>query len=117
MAQTLPIDAPRLHLAERSPHSVGWLFAPADKQMRAVISAMHAEPARRWTLADLAGVGGMLRSSFAVGFKETVGEAAIDYLTRRRMLGLPIGWRAGGLGALLLGATRRIGRFWEREIW
>ena len=86
LAQTLLIEALRLHLAERSPHSAGWLFALADKQMRAVIAAMHAEPARRWTLADLARVGGMSRSSFAVRFKDTVGEPAMDYLTRWRMM-------------------------------
>jgi AraC-like DNA-binding protein len=86
LAQTLLIEALRLHLAERSPHSTGWLFALGDKQMRAVIAAMHAEPARRWTLADLARVGGMSRSSFAVRFKETVGEPAMDYLTRWRMM-------------------------------
>lgn len=86
LAQTLLIEALRLHLAERSPHSAGWLFALADKQMRAVISAMHADPARRWTLADLARVGGMSRSSFAVRFKETVGESAMEYLTRWRMM-------------------------------
>ena len=86
LAQTLLIEALRLHLAEGSPHSTGWLFALADKQMRAAIAAMHAEPARRWTLADLARVGGMSRSSFAVRFKETVGEPPMDYLTRWRMM-------------------------------
>ena len=86
LAQTLLIEALRLHLRERSPHSAGWLFALADKQMRDVIAAMHAEPARRWTLADLARVGGMSRSSFAVRFKQTVGEPAMDYLTRWRMM-------------------------------
>ena len=86
LAQTLLIEALRLHLNERSPHSAGWLFALADKQMRSVIAAMHADPARRWTLADLARVGGMSRSSFAVRFKETVGEPAMDYLTRWRMM-------------------------------
>jgi AraC-like DNA-binding protein len=61
--------SPRLHLVERSPNAVGWLFALADPQMRAVISAMHEKPARRWTLEDLARTGGMSRSSFAVRFK------------------------------------------------
>lgn len=86
LAQTLLIEALRLHLAERTPHGAGWLFALADKQMRAVISAMHGDPARRWTLAELARVGGMSRSSFAVRFKQTVGEPAMDYLTRWRMM-------------------------------
>jgi len=85
-AQALLIEALRLHLAEQSRYSTGWLFALADKQMRAVIGAMHAEPGRKWTLEALAKVAGMSRSSFAVRFKDTVGEPAMDYLTRWRMI-------------------------------
>jgi AraC-like DNA-binding protein len=86
LAQALLIEALRLHLAEHSHHSTGWLFALADRQMRTVIAAMHAEPGRKWTLEALARVAGMSRSSFAVRFKDTVGEPAIDYLTRWRMM-------------------------------
>jgi AraC-like DNA-binding protein len=86
LAQALLIEALRLHLAEHSHHSTGWLFALADKQMRGVIAAMHAEPGRKWTLAALARVAGLSRSSFAVRFKATVGEPAMDYLTRWRMM-------------------------------
>lgn len=85
-AQALLIEALRLHLAEQSHQSTGWLFALADKQMRAVIAAMHAEPGRKWTLETLARVAGMSRSSFAVRFKEKVGEPPMDYLTRWRMI-------------------------------
>ncbi len=86
LAQTLLVEALRLHLVERSPTAVGWLFALADPQMRDVISAMHKEPARRWTLEELARIGSMSRSSFAVRFKQAVGEPAMDYLTRWRMV-------------------------------
>ena len=54
--------------------------------MNAVLAAMHADPARKWTLAMLANVAGMSRSSFAVRFKDSVGEPAMDYLTRWRMM-------------------------------
>jgi AraC-like DNA-binding protein len=86
LAQTLLIEGLRLHLAERSRDSTGWLFALADRQMFNVIAAMHAEPGRKWTLRALAEVAGMSRSSFAVRFKDTVGEPAMDYLTRWRMM-------------------------------
>ncbi len=86
LAQALLIEALRLHLAEHSHRNTGWLFALADRQMRAVIAAMHAEPGRKWTLEALARVAGMSRSSFAVRFKESVGEPAMDYLTRWRMM-------------------------------
>jgi hypothetical protein len=54
--------------------------------MHAVISAIHRNPQQKWTLASLARVAGMSRSSFAVRFKKIVGEPAMDYLTRWRML-------------------------------
>ncbi|MEO8686390.1 MAG: AraC family transcriptional regulator [Devosia sp.] len=86
LTQALLIEALRLHLEEPSTRTTGWLFALADRQMNAVLAAMHAEPARKWTLATLARVAGMSRSSFAVRFKDSVGEPAMDYLTRWRMM-------------------------------
>lgn len=86
LSQALLIEALRLHLAEHSQHRTGWLFALADRQMHAVIGAMHAEPGRKWTLAALAKVAGMSRSAFALRFRQTVGEPAMDYLTRWRMM-------------------------------
>jgi AraC-like DNA-binding protein len=84
LATMMLVLALRLHLAEAS-GAVGWLFALADKQMAAAITAMHADPAGRWTLQSLAERAGMSRTSFAVRFKETVGVSPMDYLTRWRM--------------------------------
>jgi len=86
LAHLMLIQALRMHMAEGLRGGVGWLFALADRQMGVAISAIHAEPARRWTLADLASHAGMSRSSFAQRFKQTVGVAPMDYLTRWRML-------------------------------
>ena len=86
VATMLLVQVLRLHLAEGLRGGVGWLFALADKQMAAAITAMHADPARRWTLQTLAERAGMSRTSFAVRFKETVGASPMDYLTRWRML-------------------------------
>ena len=80
------LQALRLHLAERSGGSVGWLFALADKHMGAAIAAIHEAPAHRWTLQALAERAGMSRSSFALRFKETVGKSPMEYLTRWRMM-------------------------------
>ncbi len=86
LAHMLLVQALRAHLAEGSRGGVGWLFALADKQMGAAITAMHADPAYRWTLQDLAARAGMSRSTFALKFKATVGASPMDYLTRWRML-------------------------------
>lgn len=86
LAYQMLIQALRLHLATGPQGGVGWLFALADKQVGRAIAAMHDEPARRWTLQELAKQAGMSRSAFAQKFKERVGEPAIEYLTRWRML-------------------------------
>lgn len=84
LAQALFVEALRIHLADG--RGRGWLFALADRRIHAAMTAMHAEPARRWTLERLADVAGMSRSSFAARFKDLVGEPALDYLTRWRMM-------------------------------
>ena len=86
LAQMMLVQALRLHLAEGANGGVGWLFALADKQMGAAITAMHAEPGHSWTLQALAARAGMSRSTFALKFKATVGKAPMEYLARWRML-------------------------------
>ena len=73
LAHMALVEALRLHLAEGAGSGVGWLFALADRRMGVAIKAMHAEPARRWTLSDLAQAAGMSRSSFAERFKQKAG--------------------------------------------
>jgi len=86
LAYLMLVQALRLHMAEGLKGGVGWLFALADKQMSAAIHCMHNDPAHRWTLQELAGRAGMSRSTFALKFKQTVGESPMEYLTRWRML-------------------------------
>ena len=86
LAYVMLVQALRLHLAEGVKGGVGWLFALADKQMRAAITSMHEEPAHQWTLQELAARAGMSRSIFALKFKQTVGTTPMEYLTRWRMM-------------------------------
>jgi AraC-like DNA-binding protein len=85
LAHMLLVQALRQHLAE-GPGGVGWLFALADRQMSAAMSAMHDDPAHRWTLQALAERAGMSRSIFAQKFKATVGQTPMEYLARWRMM-------------------------------
>jgi AraC-like DNA-binding protein len=86
LAHMMLVQALRLHLAEGVRGGVGWLFALADKQMSAAITAMHDSPGHRWTLQELGERVGMSRSIFAQKFKATVGTSPMEYLTRWRML-------------------------------
>jgi AraC-like DNA-binding protein len=86
LAYMILVQALRLHLAEGASGGIGWFFALADKQMGAAINAMHDDPARGWTLQTLAEQAGMSRSAFALKFRERVGKAPMEYLTRWRMM-------------------------------
>jgi AraC-like DNA-binding protein len=85
IAYTLLVEALRLHLADGLQRGTGWLFALANKRMRAALSCIHEDPARAWTLQELAHSAGMSRTAFAQTFKKTVGESPIQYLTQWRM--------------------------------
>lgn len=76
----------RFHLAEVALARPGWLYALADPQMSAAIAAMHDAPSRRWTVASLASLVALSRTTFATRFKATVGTPPMDYLTQLRML-------------------------------
>ncbi|MEO8779750.1 MAG: AraC family transcriptional regulator [Rhodanobacter sp.] len=86
LAYMMLVQALRLHLTDGSGERTGWLFALGDKRMYTAISAMHGDPAHRWTLQSLAERAGMSRTSFTLKFKETVGVSPMEYLTRWRML-------------------------------
>lgn len=86
LAHMMLVQALRLHLASQTSADVGWFAALADPQVGAAIAAIHSEPARRWTLHELARKVGMSRSVFAHRFRERLGETPMEYITRWRML-------------------------------
>ncbi len=83
LAQIMLLQVLRLWLASGK-HS-GWLGALADLRLSRAIGAMHADPARRWTLTNLAGLAGMSRTTFAVRFRDVVGQTPLDYVAGWRM--------------------------------
>ncbi|MFT3721071.1 AraC family transcriptional regulator [Pseudorhodoferax sp.] len=86
LAHLMLVQVLRLFLAASSEVPKGWFLALKDRQIGAAIGAMHAEPARSWTLEELARVAGVSRTVFAQRFKALAGHTAMDYLTRWRML-------------------------------
>jgi len=86
LAHMMLLQALRLYLSRQAGDQVGWFYALADPQLSAAIGAMHADPAHRWTLGELANQAGTSRSIFAQRFREKVGETPIAYLTRWRMM-------------------------------
>jgi len=85
LADILVIHAIRSWIAQDPAAQTGWLGALQDKQIGRMISAIHRDPARAWTLESLAAEAAMSRSAFAARFTELVGEPAMHYVTRWRM--------------------------------
>lgn len=86
LAHLMLLQAFRLHLSKQAGNHVGLLYALADGHLGRAIAAMHADPAHRWTLVQLAGRAGLSRSVFAQRFRERVGETPIGYLAQWRMM-------------------------------
>jgi AraC-like DNA-binding protein len=63
----------------------GWSAALTDPATARALAAIHAEPARPWTVEQLAVTAGLSRAAFARRFTNLVGEPPLTYLTRWRM--------------------------------
>ncbi|QWP76110.1 AraC family transcriptional regulator [Lysobacter sp. K5869] len=85
LADILVIQAIRHWIARDPAARDGWLGALQDKQIGRAIAQIHRDPARDWTLAEMAQAAAMSRSAFAARFNELVGEPAMHYLARWRM--------------------------------
>jgi AraC family transcriptional regulator, activator of mtrCDE len=64
---------------------IGTLRARCDPALRRVFDSIHATPARRWTLSELAHRAGLSRSTFAQRFSDAAGIPPMTYLRRYRL--------------------------------
>ncbi|MBL8216385.1 MAG: AraC family transcriptional regulator [Bryobacterales bacterium] len=97
LSELLFIETLRRHLGTMTAGDTGWLAGLRDPQVSQALAAIHREPARAWTIADLASGAGTSRSVLAERFRHYLGEPPMAYLMR---------WRLQ-LGAKLLGTTGR----------
>ncbi|MBV9563679.1 MAG: helix-turn-helix transcriptional regulator [Bradyrhizobium sp.] len=67
------------------PSKLGWMSGLIDPQIGRALSAIHTDPARRWSVADLAGIARLSRSAFAERFVELVGVSPLRYVTVWRL--------------------------------
>ena len=85
LADILVIHAIRFWITHSESAQTGWLGALQDPQIGRVISKIHRDPGRAWTLESLSSEASMSRSAFAERFTRLVGESAMRYVTRWRM--------------------------------
>ena len=83
--------------ATRLPASAkGWFAALNDPIVGRVLQFVHREPARRWTVEELAREAGSSRTVLAERFHAVLGQAPIEYITCWRMQLAAERIRAGG---------------------
>lgn len=73
------------HYIRRSDDKRGLLAAAADKRIAASLLAMHDQPGKPWTVAELASLAGMSRTAFSARFSALMGVSPMAYLARWRM--------------------------------
>ncbi|MEM1213229.1 MAG: AraC family transcriptional regulator [Planctomycetota bacterium] len=97
LADILIIDAIRHWMATDARARSGWLGALQDGQIGRALSAVHREPERAWSVAELAEAVAMSRSAFAARFAELVGQTPMQYVRAWKMTQATAWLREGGL--------------------
>jgi AraC-like DNA-binding protein len=85
LAQVVFVEALRAAIVADEHCIGGWLAALTDDRIGTALHVMHAEPARRWSIPELAQTVHMSRSGFADRFRALVGTSPLDHLLRVRM--------------------------------
>jgi AraC-like DNA-binding protein len=85
LSELMFIEAIRTHMDHLSGDNTGWLSGLRDPLVGRALSLMHAQPARPWTLEELAAECGASRSGLVSRFTQLMGYPPIQYLTRWRM--------------------------------
>ncbi|GLY29258.1 AraC family transcriptional regulator [Kineosporia sp. NBRC 101731] len=84
-AQLLLAEVFRAYLADVTSLPVGWLRVIAEPGLGPALRAMHADPGRDWSLAELARLATMSRTTFIDRFKATAGVPPMTYLQQWRI--------------------------------
>ena len=92
LATVMLIHVLRLHLTQNSAQDAsdvgalpGLLAGLAVPVVATALRALHAHPARAWTVAGLAATVGVSRSTLAARFSRSLGRGPLEYLTQWRI--------------------------------
>jgi AraC-like DNA-binding protein len=85
LAQLMFLQIMRRFLGREGDVPTGWIRAACDPRLAPVLRLMHDDPARDWTLPELARHAGMSRTAFATHFRVIAGVPPMAYLTQWRL--------------------------------
>jgi AraC-like DNA-binding protein len=86
LAEVLFIEVLRIYMNGTEESRTGWLAGVRDRIVGSALSCMHKDPARAWTLEELARLAGTSRSVLAERFQRLVGASPMQHLMQWRML-------------------------------
>ncbi len=85
LSELMFVEAVRRYIEMLPPAESGWLAGLRDPMVGLALAALHGEPARAWTVEDLAHLAGASRSVLAERFTAMVGQPPMQYLALWRM--------------------------------
>ena len=85
LMELLFVEVLRRYAARLPASAKGWFAALNDPIVGRALQFVHADPARRWTVDDLAREAGSSRTVLAERFNAILGQAPIEYVTGWRM--------------------------------
>lgn len=84
-AQMFLAEVIRTYALVNGSDQIGWLKGFTDSKLSKVLTAMHNDPGRKWTLNSLASQGCMSKASFTAQFRQVMGESPFAYLRSWRL--------------------------------
>jgi len=85
LMELLFVEVLRRHIARLPGGSKGWFAALNDPVVGRTLQLLHSDPARRWTIDEIAREVGSSRTVIAERFKAMLGRPPIDYATSWRI--------------------------------
>ncbi|HEU4331774.1 MAG TPA: AraC family transcriptional regulator [Lapillicoccus sp.] len=85
LPELLLVEVLREHLRTAPAVDEGWVAALRDPVLRPALAALHGDPARRWSIDQLARAAATSRSRLDSRFREVLGRSPIRYLTEWRL--------------------------------
>lgn len=85
LVELLFTEVLRIHLAQAPADELGFIRALRDPVLAPALARIHGDPARKWTVAELASVAGVSPSVLDERFRAVLGLPPIRYLTGWRM--------------------------------
>jgi AraC-like DNA-binding protein len=85
LSELMFVEALRRYIELMPEGQRGWLAGLGDRFVSRALALIHEQPARDWTVDELAAGVGLSRSALAQRFTEFIGQPVIQYLTRWRL--------------------------------